>query len=557
MDAIRQKRRLGPALRHTALLALPGFLSAVLLTLCFPGPGLWWLAWAALVPLYAALIPARGEGGGTSGRNGAVRAFLVGFGFGLFLHLVGMYWMAMIGGVPWAVLSVIEAGWFGLFGLVAALLLPRLPAWARPWLFAALWTLLEYARSTGRLAFPWFLLAATQTRPAALPIVQVVELTGQWGLSFAVAAANGLIVEAWRARETRTRVGSALGAVAVPAVLALWGVGALARVGVSEKTVAAGAADTARRTIAIAQGNVQKPARYSEEARIAAMQTYVDLTREAVAKYRPAFVLWPETVVPGDLLYEPWLYDTIVNLARETRTDLLVGAADVDVEARERRNSAFHFDANGLQRNRYDKQRLVPMGEFLLFRELLWSIYEKYGGFDIDFVPGTLPGLFPVGGYGTNRADIGMLICYESAFPAIARGRTAGGARLLVQMTSDQTFDGTSNPQQHADLAVLRAVENRRWFVRAGSTGLSEMLAPTGEVRAGLPSGVKGVIGGDVTLRSEKTLFVRWGDWFVGGCAALTALATLAAIRSSRRRPADATEPAAPSEQTTPSATAP
>ena len=114
-------------------------------------------------------------------------------------------------------------------------------------------------------------------------------------------------------------------------------------------------------------------------------------------------------------------------------------------------------------------------------------------------------------------------------------------------MTSDQTFDGTSNPQQHADFSVLRAVENRRWYVRAGSTGLSQIIDAAGRVRENLPSGVAGTIGGAVALRTETSLYVRWGDWFVGACAAAVILALAipaAAAAGLKRRPGTATEDA-------------
>jgi apolipoprotein N-acyltransferase len=439
-----------------------------------------------------------------------------------------MFWMTAIGAVPWAVLSFIEAGWFALMGVVAAGLLPRLPAAARPWAFAALWTLLEFARSWGKCAFPWFLLAATQARPASLPVVQLAEWTGQWGVSFAVAAVSGLAVEAFRARRDgapKRAAGFAAVALAVPA--ALYGFGAARLASLS----AASEAELPRHTVAVVQGNIPKMPhadgasddelrRQWEEYRRRTLDTYVSLTREA-AQSHPTFVLWPETVVPGQMLREPDLEAEVVSLARETRTPLLVGTPDADFFTKERWNTAVYYDAAGLQRARYDKTRLVPMGEFFLFSDVLGPIYENYGWRPgMDFTPGTQPGIFPVGGYGSDsRTDIGMLICYESVFPELARDRVRRGAQLLVQMTSDQTFDGTPNPQQHADLAVLRAVETRRYFVRAGATGLSEIIDPKGSVVKRLPSGVTGTFAGEVRLRSDRTFFVRHGDWFVGLCA--------------------------------------
>lgn len=460
-----------------------------------------------------------------------------GYFFGLALHLIGMFWMTSIGAVPWAVLSLIEAGWFALMGVVAAGLLPRLPAAARPWVFAALWTLLEFARSWGKCAFPWFLLAATQAREASLPIVQLSEATGLWGVSFAVAAGSGLAVEAWRAwREggQKRAAGFVAAALAVPAALY---VGGLVRM---VTLTARSEADLPARTVGIVQGNIDKSIYQAEDGRAQTIRTYLGLTREA-AEMRPDFILWPETVVPGRLLQEWDLEATVSRLARETGTPLLVGT-----EHREytdgggpgrRLNSAVYLDARGAVVTRYDKRRLVPMGEFFLFEEVLGPIFRLYGWNEsMTFTPGTQPGVFPVG-QGEQRTNIGMLICYESVFADVSRERARDGAQLLVQMTSDQTFDGTPNPQQHADYAVLRAVETRRYFVRAGATGLSEVIDAAGRVREKLPSGVAGTLNGAVRLREDVTPFVRWGDWFVGLCA-LGVAGTAAATLSRRTRPA-------------------
>src|SRR5205814_425639 len=109
--------------------------------------------------------------------RGSIRyGALSGLIFGCTLHLAGAFWLAKLGTLPWALLAVFESFSFGIFGAIVAPLLHRLPTIARPLVFAALWTLLEYARSSGAMAFPWFLLAASQV--PCLPMVQIVSVTG-------------------------------------------------------------------------------------------------------------------------------------------------------------------------------------------------------------------------------------------------------------------------------------------------------------------------------------------------------------------------------------------
>ena len=495
-------------------------LSGVLLTLAFPPLGWWWAAWAALVPLYVVLA---------HGRAGFLRGLL----FGLALFLVGMVWMIQIGVVPWLVLSLIQAGWFALFGAVAALLLPRLPAAARPWTFAALWVLSEALRTWGRLAFPWFPLAVTQVR--ALPVVQIVAVTGQWGLAFAVVLANGWLGEAWLARR---RTGwTALGFVGAGLALlaALWAGGSVA---LGRNTVK----DESERgfpvrQVAVVQGSVTPLSNATrDEQRAHFLRSYLDLTREALQDKQMALVTWPETAIPGTLLgMDPLMRRAVGDLARSAETPLLAGTVDLDAQRRRSYNGAVLFDGQGTIRARYHKTQLVPYGEFFPLREFLGPILTAYGAPDQDFRHGTLPGVLTTRAVDAPTA-LGALICYESIFGRIARARVRDGAQVLVLLTSDQTFGKTpGGPYQHLDFSTLRAVETRRYLVRTAATGVSQILDPCGRVKEQLGMNRPGTLTGAVALRDDQTPFVRWGDWFLSVCGALAVGAVGLAAGRGRR----------------------
>ena len=484
--------------------------AGVLLTLAFPPVAAWPVAWVALAPLFVALA-----------REGRPwKAFARGYGFGWALHLVGMDWMGQVGSVPWIVLSFIEATWFGLFALFASVLTtPRIPGWARPVVFAALWTVIEYARHVGRYAFPWFSLAATQVR--APVFLQIISLTGQWGLSFAIALCGGLLGAAFLALWKREWVKAAkfgMASAGVVVLVAAFGVSALRE----EARLGADAASPP--TLAVAQGSVPKADHYSDEYRSDAMGAYLDLTRLAANGIdKPDLVIWPETVVPGYLLQDSSLYAQVTSLARETRTPLLTGTVDISAQDEEL-NSAVLFDGTGTQRGKYDKKQIVPLGEFFPMRALLGNVYRTYGVPDRDMASGALPGTLTVGGTSTPFR-LGVLICYDDVFPVQARERVREGAEILTVLTSDQTFGTTAGPVQHADLAVLRAVETRRWLIRAAATGVSEFIAPDGTIAARLETNRRGVVARRVPRSHEVTLFVRWGDWFVAVCAVMVFVA--------------------------------
>jgi apolipoprotein N-acyltransferase len=534
LDTLNRSRAAGR--RGLLVRIAPAILSGVLISLAFPPAGWWWLAWVALAPLYLALTAAP-EGG----RGAIAHGLAVGFAFGFVLFLVGMFWMNEIGALPWFVLAIIQALPFTLWAGALALLLPRLPAAARPFTFAATWVLLEWLRGVGSYAFPWFPLAATQVH--ALPLVQIIAITAQWGLSFALTAVSGLAGEVVRTIRSGEKKGAFLwagAAVAIPLLLAAYGWGALHAEGSRAATA------TARCSVAVAQGSFLKASRFNTDARAEPLNIYLDLTRKAVALGggRVDLVLWPETVVPDDLLRSGYTYPRISALARDTNASLLVGTIYQE-DPTHTYNSAVLVKRDGKFGGRYDKAILVPVGEFFPLRGLLGPIYARYGVPDDDLAPGSREGgplTFPYGPDGAT-SRVGILICYESAFPWRSREEVRRGAQLLSLLTSDQTFGTSAGPYQHADLAILRAVENRRWLVRAASTGTSQIIDPTGRIRDALPVMSRDASLDVVELREDQTLATRWGDWFVAVCAVIAAASVVRAFRGKEPPTAGALPP--------------
>ena len=249
-------------------MALPA-VAALLLVPVYPPLGLWWLAWLALIPFYLGLRE-------TGVRRG--RVAVAGFSFGFTLFIVGMYWMTALATPLWVALAIIQGTFFALFAAAVGATLPRLPAALRPFAFAAGWVLFEWVRSLGVYAFPWFLLASSQTRPAALPLLQCVAVAGQWGLSFAIAAVNGGIFEALRVRKP----GWLAATLALPA--ALYGFGLL---------VLSHPPGTRAGQIVVVQGSENR------EGGDDRLRVYLDTTRDALRARTtpPLLVVWPEGAV--------------------------------------------------------------------------------------------------------------------------------------------------------------------------------------------------------------------------------------------------------------------
>jgi len=125
----------------------------------------------------------------------------------------------------------------------------------------------------------------------------------------------------------------------------------------------------------------------------------------------------------------------------------------------------------------------VPFGEYVppfLDLPLFQPLLQGLGGFST----GENHSLFALHPAGRKEIPAGMLICYEAVFPELARARVADGAQLLFNISNDAWYDRTSAAMQHAQLSLMRAVEQGRWIARATNTGITAMLDPFGRMHA-------------------------------------------------------------------------
>ena len=492
----------------------PPVLSGILLFLSFPKWNLGALAWFALVPLLFAAV-----------RSGSLQAFLSGW-------LAG--WVGFCGILYWMVPTFMAAkvpGWLGVLsvGLLAGYLalFSGAFAWSARWLHgrasapafavlaAAAWVVLEAAR--GRLfgGFPWLLLGVSQWR--AVPLIQVAEWTGVYGVSASVALVNAFLFLA----VSRRRPDRLLGLM-IAAVLAadLW---LLRR--------SSDRPDEGGIRVAVLQGNIDQYKKWDRSYVREILEVYSALSGEAASALagmpEPRLIVWPETAAPGWVPNEPWLTDWLGRTVRETGCHHLVGA--VSREEGGNYNSAFLIAPDGGIRARYDKIHLVPFGEFVPFQEVLGgmiAVLNDLGGFESgrESQVITVPG-----------AAFGVSVCYEMIFPELIRRQPGAGARFLVNVTNDGWYLDTAAPEQHFAMNVLRAVENRRAVVRAANTGISGVIGPEGRVESKSVLGRREVLSAPVPFRSETTFYSRHGNAFAGACGLLLA-AAVPAIRNKKRK---------------------
>jgi apolipoprotein N-acyltransferase len=230
----------------------------------------------------------------------------------------------------------------------------------------------------------------------------------------------------------------------------------------------------------------------------------------AAAQNKTDLIIWPETATPFYLFRDPLLTSMVVEGIKEAQTGHLIGSPSVETAQNTDPaylNSAYLVTPEGIAVGRYDKVHLVPFGEYVPFKRLLWFVGKLVAQV----------GDFKSGQRGHNlewrQFKIGTLICYEAIFPSLARAMVQNGANILVNITNDAWFGRTSAPYQHFSMAAFRAIENRRFLARAANTGISGFIDSNGRSMGTTALFEEASLAAHVALLEDKTWYSSWGDW--------------------------------------------
>lgn len=495
-------------------------LAGILLCLSFPSVGFWPLAWVALIPLLLAIRMVSWQ-----------RAAMLGLVFGLVLHLGLIYWIVIVlgtyGHLPWWVsfpalfllcfcMSLYPAAFAA--GLGLAMQSRISPVWVAP----LLWVVLDYIRGVLFTGFPWMHLGYSQFQMPVL--VQVADLTGYYGISFAIVLFNCLLFSIIFRKANAGLV--ARQGIRPEVIYALCLLFAFTAYNIFRfRAVEAKISQSESVKIALVQGNIRQDLKWAPALQKQTVETYIRLSRAALSEQQAELLVWPETALPFYPL-ESVLFDKVVaSTVKGLHVSLLTGAPHREQPspgaAMQYVNSAMLINPDGGLGGRYDKVHLVPFGEYIPLRQILrfsGPLVETIG----DFTPGT--SFKPIA---CDKTRLGVLICFEAIFPDVARAQCENGANLLVAITNDAWFGRSSAPWQHLAMATLRAVETRRSIARAANTGISAFIDPLGRVISATPVFEEAFLNGVVPLCEEKTVYVRYGDFLVIVCAAALALAAL------------------------------
>ena len=494
------------------------------LLLFLASPGLFsipLLAWLALLPLLAALS----RPGMTSG--GAAR---LGLTAGLVYFPLLLYWINFVlgqyGNLPYWVtvpLLLLLSLYMSLYLATFALLTWRLQGrTCLIWLAPIVWVGLDWLRGWLFTGFPWQDLGYSQFQSPLL--IQVADLFGHHGVTFLIIMVNVLLALAVQHFPEKffrpTRPGLAL----ISALLLLLGAGGYSVMRYRQIEQEMTGAEKLK--VAVIQGNIDQGDKWLPHLQETTLKKYLDLSRRELTGNSPTLLVWPETAMPFYLSESTELIG-LETITASSHTNILTGAPhrETNLGRGETKyfNSAFLIDDKGVLADRYDKEHLVPFGEYVPLKKAFFFLGPLVQAV-ADFSPGS--NLRPIPCHNTQ---LGVLICFESIFPDLARSQTAAGAGLLVNLTNDAWYGRTSAPWQHLSMAVFRAVENRRSLARSANTGVSGFIDPLGHMHQLSPLFEEYTGSRQLPLLRTTTVFTSHGGHLAGAvCFALALLLALA-----------------------------
>ncbi len=480
-------------LRYTEKLLLAAF-SGLLLTAAFPPGNLGWAAWIAFIPLFVSLQ-------GTSGRQ----AFTLGLSFGLAHNLTLVYWVVFVmghyGNLPVPVslgILVLLASYLSLYPALFSLFFSMFRGPFASFQAASLWVAIEFIRAKALTGFPWCLLAHSQY--LHLPVIQIADLVGAYGISFLILLTNVTIYKLIFRRNSRAIRTEVAATLLLVAITFGYGYYRLSEEGTPGKSL----------KVVLVQGNIDQSIKWNPSNQARTIQIYRNLTLSS-KPFGPDLVVWPETAVPLFFQEGGELAQKVLATAGETPAYLIFGSPAYGVEGKSIHyfNRAYLISPQEKVVDSYDKIHLVPFGEYVPLQQYMPFVHRLVVAAG-DFRSGekSTPLSFP-------KAKAGVLICFESIFPELARAMTRNGAQILVNITNDAWYGMTSAPYQHFSMAVFRAVENRRPLVRAANTGFSAFVDSHGKIIQVSDLFTEAMLCRELSLGGPSlTVYTRYGDFF-------------------------------------------
>ncbi len=394
--------------------------------------------------------------------------------------------------------------------------------------FPFFWITYEYLYMLTDISFPWLTLGSGLSH--MILFIQVADIIGAVGISVIVVYINILFYKTYinYKKNNKSYISSLAAIILVFIVVLSYGAYRLSDFKVSDIIVKVG----------LVQPNIDPWDKWQDNNLDESLHEYLTLSREATNK-GANLILWPETALNAYLTTIRYLpeRDSIYNFLRSTESYLLTGMPDIQFynslqkipnDAKYNKlgdyyysiyNGVLLFSPYTMDIQRYGKMKLVPFGEKVPFADQLpflakffswgvgisgWNVGRDTTvfSFDINIKKDSTTVKYPL--------KVNSLVCYESVYPYFVATFVKKGADLITIVTNDSWYGKSSGPYQHKEIAVLRAIENRKSVIRDANGGISCIIDPLGRTLKESKLFTKTVLVGNVPIQEGETFFTKY-----------------------------------------------
>lgn len=488
--------------------------SGVFTALSFPKFNLSFFAWISLIPLLSVIL-----------KKSPKQSFLLGFLAGFSYYAILIYWIPSVAthygnlspGVSIAIyifFALFLALFWAFFSLLSTKIHQSFPKQSF-FLFPFIWISFEYILTHLLTGFPWGLIGSSQY--LNISFIQLASITGVYGLSFVLVLFQSLFLYSMKYRKKSPF----LIVLVFALIIHCGGFLSLKKESTSDNSF----------TASVIQGNVSSDIywdRISTQEIWDLFNQHLELSRRAYEE-GARLIIWPEFSVPLCFSCDNKLYkdfkENLFQFVQDTGSTLLVGSNETSGPPTDTNyyNTALCLKPD-LSMTHYYKKHLVPFGEYTPYKKIFFFI-EKMTHAIGNITPGTQYSL-----HHFKNVRFGSPICFEIIFPDLVRRFVKKGANFLVTITNDGWYGKSAAPYQHFSIAVLRAVENRRYLLRAATTGISGVIDPYGRILSKSELMSRTYLTGNITPHHKLTFYSKHGDILPFGCLTLTVIFLILAM---------------------------
>lgn len=429
------------------------------------------------------------------------------FAFGWFGS--GISWIHVsidqFGGLPLIVsigLMLLLCFYLALFPALAAYLTARFSVnkQLNLWLLPSFWLICEYLRSVVLTGFPWLSLGYSQIDS---PLANFAPIIGEVGITAVIIFINvsvvKIVIAIKQKHYTKLKLPTAV----------IFSLSLLCAILTKVNWVTPNGAET---NVALVQGNIAQSIKWQPEQEWPTMLKYLDLTR---TNYDADIIIWPESAIPA---MEPTVQDYLTTVNRSAllnESAIITGIINYNFESKQYFNSLITLgkkqadDQIGYyynHSNRYSKNHLLPIGEFVPFQEWLRPLAPFFNLPMSSFSRGAYVQQNLI----ANGLHLLPLLCFEIAFPQQLAANLTNETDLLLTVSNDAWFGHSHGPHQHMEIARMRALEFGRPLLRATNNGITAVVDHKGAFIARIPQFEEKVLKATVPLVSGKTPYSQW-----------------------------------------------